>query len=176
MSRRGDAGPNGRGRRRATQRIVSKQARMLPSVPPVGAGGIVALTEPQNLRQAISDVVGLEAVSFTRLIRALPNLRGTGDLSVTPDIILWRGLSDAGIAAIKRLYGDGDLFFWLCSPAIYGDTGDAPFLPPMTRFRRGGERAWLPTLVSGRAPTEEESRRAAREYVPAIARTPSAWR
>jgi len=132
--------------------------------------------EPGGLMQSITGVVGLEAVSFTRLMRALPELRGTGDLSVTPNVILWRGLSKAGIAAIKSLYGEGALFFWLCSPAIYGDTGDAPFLPPMTSSRRTGEMAWLPTLVSGRAPTDDESRRAARDYVAEIARNAAAWR
>lgn len=149
---------------------MSKQARVAPSVPQVEMSARDADSDPGGLRQAIAGVVGLEAVSFTRLIRALPALRGTGDLSVTPNVVLWRGLSEAGIAAIKGLYGDGALFFWLCSPAIYGDTGDAPFLPPMTRSRRGGEKAWLSTLVSGRAATEEESRLAAREYVAEIAR------
>ncbi len=71
------------------------------------------------LRQSIADLVAEGSVSFTRLMRALPELRGTEDLEVTPNIVLWRGLSRSGVDAIKSLYNSGALFFWLCSPAIY---------------------------------------------------------
>ncbi len=128
-----------------------------------------------NLRKSIADRVAEGTVSFTRLMRELPELRGTADLEVTPNIILWRGLSQSGVAAIKSLYNEGALFFWLCSPAIYSNTGDAPFLRLMTRSRRDGEQAWLPTLLCGRAPTADESRKAVREYVAEIARNSAAW-
>jgi len=127
------------------------------------------------LRQSIADLVAEGSVSFTRLMRVLPELRGTEDLEVTPNIILWRGLSQPGVDAIKSLYNAGALFFWLCSPAIYSNTGDAPFLRLMTRSRREGEQAWLPTLLCGRAPTADESRQAVREYVAEIARNSAAW-
>lgn len=120
---------------------MSKQARIAPTVPAVADGNLSEHLDPGGLMQSITGVVGLEAVSFTRLMQAIPELRGTGDLSVTPNVILWRGLSKPRIAAIKSLYGDGALFFWLCSPAIYGDTVDAPFLLPMTNSRRNGEIA-----------------------------------
>ena len=128
-----------------------------------------------QLRQSIAQLVAEGSISFTRLMRVLPELRGTADLEVTPNIILWRGLSQPGVDAIKDLYNEGSLFFWLCSPAIYANTGDAPFLRLMTRSRREGEQAWLPTLLCSRAPTADESKKAVREYVAEIARNSATW-
>ena len=129
-----------------------------------------ATLPPEHLKEAIRQVVGEAPVSFVHLARSLPQLRGTQDLAVTAGFILWRGLSEAGIDALTSLHTERSIFFWLCSPAIYSKTDDAPFLRLMTSSLRDGEPAWLPTLVFNRAPTTEESRQAVRDYVAEISR------
>lgn len=129
-----------------------------------------AILPPDDLKRAIATIVGEAPVSFVQLTRSLPQLRGKEDLAVTPGCILWRGLSEAGAGALRNLHAEGAIFFWLCSPTIYTVTGNAPFLGLMSGSRRANENAWLPTLLSNRPPTIDESRKAAREYVAEIRR------
>lgn len=125
---------------------------------------------PEHLKEAIKQVVCESPCSFVRLTRSLPQLRGTQDFAVSASFILWRGISDTGVDALTSLHSGGSIFFWLCSPAIYSSTDDAPFLRLMCGSLRVGEPAWLPTLVFNRAPTTEESRKAVRDYVAEISR------
>lgn len=129
-----------------------------------------AILPPMDLKQAVVTSVGEVATSFVQLLRSLPQLRGTDDLAVTPGCILWRGLSVEGVAALRDLHAEGTVFFWLCSPTIYTVTGNAPFLGLMSSARRPDENVWLPTLISYRPQTADESRKAAREYAAELRR------
>jgi len=129
-----------------------------------------AILPPEDLKQAVVDSVGKTPISFVQLMRALPQLRGTDDLTVTPGCILWRGLSKAGVTALLDLHGEGAVFFWLCSPTIYTVTGNAPFLGLMSSARRTDENVWLPTLVGTRPQSADEAQKAAREYAAELRR------
>jgi hypothetical protein len=122
----------------------------------------------EHLRDAIRQFAKDTPVSFVQLMRFLPQLRGTEDLAINTGFILWRGVSDAGVRALRTLHGEGAIFFWLCSPSVYTRTGDAPFLHVVSRKQRLGESVWLPTLIFGRPPTTAESRSAVKEYVAEI--------
>jgi hypothetical protein len=123
-----------------------------------------------HLKQAIRQFVEPAPVSFVALLRVLPQLKGTDDLTVNTSFILWRGLSAEGVGALQDLHADSAIFFWLCSPDVYARTGDAPFLRLASRSPKLGECPWLPTLIHGRAPTAAESRVAVKEYVADLAR------
>jgi hypothetical protein len=125
---------------------------------------------PEHLKQAIKQFVQTAPASFVQLGRVLPQIRGTEDLTVSSGFILWRGVSADGIAALQGLHSESAIFFWLCSPEIYVRTGDAPFLPLLSRSHHAGEHPWLPTMIHDRAPSAEESRRAVKEYVAEIVR------
>ena len=126
---------------------------------------------PDHLKQAITQFVRTAPASFVQLGRVLPQIRGTEDLVVSSGFILWRGLSQDGVAALQDLHASSLIFFWLCSPGIYTRTDDAPFLRLATRVQRTGEQPWLPTVIHDRAPTAEESRKAVKEYVAEISRS-----
>ncbi|HEY7674882.1 MAG TPA: hypothetical protein VH867_06620 [Burkholderiales bacterium] len=121
-----------------------------------------------HVKQLILHFVRTAPMSFMELGRVLPQIRGTKNLALTTGIILWRGLSLEGVAALESLHTARNVFFWLCTPEIYTRTGDAPFLRPVTLSRRGGEERWLPTIIHPSAPTAAESRMAVREYVAAL--------
>ena len=125
---------------------------------------------PGHLKQAITQFVREAPTSFVQLGRVLPQIRGTEDLVVSSNFILWRGLSAEGVDALQSLHAESAIFFWLCSPAIYTRTDDAPFLTLVSRAHHAGERPWLPTMIHDRAPTAAESRKAVKEYVAEIAR------
>lgn len=128
---------------------------------------------PEQLKQAIKDQTRHHGpLSFVDLAHTLPQLRGTRDFAVNGSFILWRGVSEGGAAALTDLHADGAIFFWLCSPAIYTRTGDAPFLKLMCRSPQPGEPSWLPTLIHDRAQSPAESRDAVRDYVAAMMREP----
>jgi hypothetical protein len=125
---------------------------------------------PGHLREAIKQVVSTTPVSFVQLLRSLPQLRGTEDLAVSSGFILWRGVSDAGVTALRSLHAEGAIFFWLCPPSIYFATDDAPLLRLMSRSQRPREQTWLPTLIFNRSPTDAESRKAVKDYVAELSR------
>lgn len=123
-----------------------------------------------HLKQAIRQFVHPGPVSFVALLRVLPQLRGTDDLTVNAAFILWRGLSAEGVQTLQDLHSESAIFFWLCSPDVYARSGDAPFLRLVSRSPLLGECPWLPTLIHCRAPTAAESRQAVKEYVADLAR------
>jgi hypothetical protein len=125
---------------------------------------------PDHLKQAITQFVRESPTSFVQLGRVLPQIRGTEDLVVSAGFILWRGLSDDGVAALQSLHAESAIFFWLCSPDVYARTGDAPHLRLVSRSRAAGECPWLPTMIHDRAPTAVESRQAVKDYVADISR------
>ena len=123
------------------------------------------------LKQAIRQCIQEGPVSFVRLGRVLPEIKGPEDLVVNDDLVLWRGLSEAAVAALKSLHAEGSIFFWLCLPSIYSKTDDAPFMQLMSCSHRPGERAWLPTLMFKRPPTKAEARQAVSDYVDELTRS-----
>lgn len=123
-----------------------------------------------HVKHLILQFVRTAPMSFMQLGRVLPQIRGTEDLALTTGIILWRGLSAEGVTALESLHAARNVFFWLCTPEIYASSGDAPFLRPVTRSRRGDEERWLPTIIHPRAPTAAESRMAVKEYAAALSR------
>jgi hypothetical protein len=166
---RDPARPGGVAARQGGDRVPSAAAAAGTSFR--GEGHMWDAVLPRDLlKQAIRQTVSVAPVSFVQLTRFLPQLRGQDDLAVSSGFILWRGLSAAGVAALQALHDESAIFFWLCSPAVYANTGDAPFLRLMSGSHRIGEHPWLPTLLYNRAPTTQESRTAVREYVAEIAR------
>lgn len=123
------------------------------------------------LKQAIKQCVNDGPVCFVRLGRVLPQIKGPEDLVVNDDLVLWRGLSESAVAALKSLHSEGSIFFWLCSPSVYSRTDDAPFMRLMSRSHRPGQQTWLPTLIFNRPPSEVESRQAVSDYVDELTRT-----
>jgi hypothetical protein len=130
-----------------------------------------ATLPPEHLRAAIKQVVSVSPVTFAQLVRILPQLRGTEDLAVNSGFILWRGVSDAGVTALRSLHAEGAIFFWLCPPSTYAAADDAPLLRLMSSAQRPGEDAWLPTLIFNRPPSASESRKAVKDYVAELSRT-----
>jgi hypothetical protein len=61
---------------------------------------------PAHLKQAIRQFVSVGPVTFVQLGRVLPQLRGTEDLALASGCILWRGLSEGGIAALRSLHAE----------------------------------------------------------------------
>jgi hypothetical protein len=125
------------------------------------------------LRDAIRKAVGETPVTFARLTEQLPQIKGTEDFSVCTGLVLWRGLSHDGVAALHTLHTERSIFFWLCPPSIYARTDAAPFMRLMSRSHRPGEQSWLPTLIFSRPPTMAESREAVRDYVAELAHAAS---
>lgn len=126
---------------------------------------------PDHLKHSILEFVRQEPASFVQLGRLLPQIRGTGDFTVSSGFILWRGLSVGGVEALQSLHAESAIFFWLCSPQIYSRTDDAPFLTLFSGSCLAGDKPWLPTIIHDRAPSAAESRMAVKEYVADIARS-----
>ncbi len=129
-----------------------------------------SMLPPDHLKQAIRQFVQTAPTNFVLLGRVFPQIRGTEDLTVCSSFILWRGLSPEAVAALQALHAESAIFFWLCSPAVYDRTGDAPFLRLVRGSHHAGEQPWLPTTIHDRPPTAAESRKAVKEYVAEIAR------
>ncbi|NEV61619.1 hypothetical protein [Thiorhodococcus minor] len=101
----------------------------------------------QAIRALIEGVGG--GVSFIELCQRIEGFAGPHACTLNDRVVLWQGVSDAGIAALNRLQRRGQIAFVACSPLVYLIDGQMLRLPIAKRRHHAYKRPhWYPVTLS----------------------------
>ena len=103
------------------------------------------------MQQAILDLVERlgGGVSFIELCQRIEGFSGDHACTLNGQVVLWQGLSDAGIAALSQLHANGQIAFVACSPLVYLIDGQMLRLPIAKRRHHAYKRPhWYPVTLS----------------------------
>ena len=103
------------------------------------------------MQQAILDLVERlgGGVSFIELCQRIEGFAGDHVCTLNGQVVLWQGLSDAGIAALSQLQANGQIAFVACSPLVYLIDGQMLRLPIAKRRHHAYKRPhWYPVTLS----------------------------
>lgn len=103
------------------------------------------------MRQAILDLIERldGGVSFIELCQRIEGFAGQHACTLNGQLVLWEGLSDAGIEALGRLQTSGLIAIVACSPLVYLIDGQMLRLPIAKRRNHTYQRPhWYPVTLS----------------------------
>ena len=83
------------------------------------------------MQQAILDLIARlgGGVSFIELCQRVEGFAGPHACTLNGHVVLWQGVSDAGIEALSQLQANGQIAFVACSPLVYLIDGQMLRLP-----------------------------------------------
>lgn len=110
-----------------------------------------------SLKAALFDYLrNNDLVTFVELLARFPEMQGDQWMAKdNPNLVVWDGLTDAGIDAIQELLTEKRAFFWVVPPSVYVAQGVTLTLPIATRGDYT-DRHWMPVALHRRGPTEDE--------------------
>ena len=133
------------------------------------------------MQQAILDLIARlgGGVSFIELCQRVEGFAGPHACTLNGHVVLWQGVSDAGIEALSQLQANGQIAFVACSPLVYLIDGQMLRLPIAKRRHHAYKRPhWYPVTLSTPAQVSAHTaplrqprrqRKATREHVRRLA-------
>ncbi|NEV62423.1 hypothetical protein [Thiorhodococcus minor] len=103
------------------------------------------------MEQAILDLIKHlgGGVSFIELCQRIDGFAGDHACTLNGQVVLWQGLSDAGIAALIQLQASSQIALVACSPLVYFIDGQMLRLPIAKRRHHAYKRPhWYPVTLS----------------------------